>query len=449
MLLLPLVEISQPQQNPCIPSPCGHNSHCRVANGVASCSCLPEMKGSPPSCRPECIINSECPSNKACINRKCQDPCPGSCGYRASCDVVNHNPLCSCPAGYTGSPFSECQSIISIVSTNVTPKQHTNELTISIVPPSQDVIPQNPCIPSPCGPYSQCESHTGIASCKCLPDYLGNAPYCRPECIANSECSPSTACINEKCRDPCPGLCGHNAVCRTVNHIPQCACVTGYMGDPFTNCVEKPRPQIPVRKPSDYPTSQAYPTSTRQPIVTSTPQVPDYVQAQTYPPPTVRPEPQGDPPLYVETVTTSPAPQFRPTQSQQPEYIPTYHEHISPCEPNPCGYNAECRAQNNAGSCVCLANFYGNPYEGCRPECIINSDCPASKACIQTKCRDPCPGTCGQNALCHVVNHLASCTCITGYSGDPFRICHLEIQSKISFILPLSHSLILRFFFFY
>lgn len=67
-------------QRPCYPSPCGPNSQCREINGQGVCSCIQGFIGSPPSCRPECVINSECPLNEACINQKCIDPCPGSCG---------------------------------------------------------------------------------------------------------------------------------------------------------------------------------------------------------------------------------------------------------------------------------------------------------------------------------------------------------------------------------
>ncbi|XP_046391540.1 neurogenic locus notch homolog protein 4-like [Ischnura elegans] len=93
---------------PCNPSPCGPNSQCRVLNNVAVCSCLPEYVGSPPSCRPECVVNSECNLNQACSNQKCRDPCPGTCGTGARCEVVNHNPICSCPSHMTGDPFVRC-----------------------------------------------------------------------------------------------------------------------------------------------------------------------------------------------------------------------------------------------------------------------------------------------------------------------------------------------------
>lgn len=100
-------------------------------------------------------------------------------------------------------------------------------------------------------------------------------------------------------------------------------------------------------------------------------------------------------------------------------------EIINPCRPSPCGPNALCKEQNNAGSCICLPEYYGNPYEGCRPECMVNTDCNANKACMSNKCKDPCPGTCGNNAKCQTINHIPMCTCLLGYVGDPFKYCQI------------------------
>lgn len=96
------------ETHPCNPSPCGPNSQCREINGQAVCSCVPGFIGSPPACRPECVVSSECPLNNACVNQKCVDPCPGTCGISAVCQVVNHNPICSCPQQMTGDPFTRC-----------------------------------------------------------------------------------------------------------------------------------------------------------------------------------------------------------------------------------------------------------------------------------------------------------------------------------------------------
>lgn len=97
--------------NPCHPSPCGPNSQCTERNKQAICTCLPQFFGAPPNCRPECVVNSECPLNKACVNQKCVDPCPGVCGQNAMCTVLNHSPYCTCQDGFSGNPFTRCYQV--------------------------------------------------------------------------------------------------------------------------------------------------------------------------------------------------------------------------------------------------------------------------------------------------------------------------------------------------
>lgn len=94
-----------------MPSPCGAYSQCREVNGQAVCSCLHEYIGNPPNCHPECTTSSECPLNEACINSKCVDPCPGTCGINANCHVNNHSPICTCVNSYTGDPFHRCYPV--------------------------------------------------------------------------------------------------------------------------------------------------------------------------------------------------------------------------------------------------------------------------------------------------------------------------------------------------
>lgn len=105
--------IVQENVNPCVPSPCGPSSQCRVVGSHAACSCLPNYVGRAPNCRPECTINEECPSNLACQAERCRDPCAGSCGAQTTCIVVKHSPVCNCQTGFTGDPFSGCSKIAS------------------------------------------------------------------------------------------------------------------------------------------------------------------------------------------------------------------------------------------------------------------------------------------------------------------------------------------------
>lgn len=110
----------RPVSEPCQPSPCGPNANCQVRGESPACSCLPNYIGSPPNCRPECTINPECSSQLACINQRCSDPCPGSCGYNAQCSVINHTPVCSCTAGHTGDPFTGCSPVQGRVKRHTT-----------------------------------------------------------------------------------------------------------------------------------------------------------------------------------------------------------------------------------------------------------------------------------------------------------------------------------------
>jgi hypothetical protein len=110
-------------------------------------------------------------------------------------------------------------------------------MIFSIIEPIKDVESGNPCVPSPCGPYSVCRDIGDVPACSCLQGYVGRSPNCRPECVINAECPGNLACFCEKCTDPCPGSCGSHALCQVVNHVAQCSCYPGYHGDPYTDCV--------------------------------------------------------------------------------------------------------------------------------------------------------------------------------------------------------------------
>lgn len=92
-----------------------------------------------------------------------------------------------------------------------------------------------------------------------------------------------------------------------------------------------------------------------------------------------------------------------------------------PCNPSPCGTNAQCYN----GQCTCLGEFRGDPYTGCRPECLQSSECARDQACIRNKCINPCLGTCALTALCEVVNHIPMCSCPPRMTGNAFVECHI------------------------
>lgn len=135
----PPEERPRPSGNPCVPSPCGPLSDCRVVGDSPACSCLPNYIGRAPNCRPECVISAECSANKACINQRCSDPCVGACGVHTLCTVLNHNSVCQCDQGYTGDPFTSCTEIpqrktlhFSLYLSNLSALFLTPSLTFSV-----------------------------------------------------------------------------------------------------------------------------------------------------------------------------------------------------------------------------------------------------------------------------------------------------------------------------
>ena len=197
--------------------------------------------------------------------------------------------------------------------------------------------------------------------------------------------------MREKCRDPCPGSCGNLARCEVNNHVPICTCPEGYTGDPFSNCF----PQPP---------GENY-----------------FLFAQS-----------AELPRKCDNKSTYFGASLAPPQPAEEDL----------CAISPCGPNASCRD----GICTCLPEYRGDPYSGCRPECVLNTDCPQNQACFRNKCRDPCPSTCGQNALCDVYNHIPMCSCPPSMSGNAFVFCS-PVEGMFSLLLedlemynPLKHT---------
>ena len=198
-------------------------------NRREACSCIRGYFGDPYSqCRPECVSNSDCPTNRACSNLKCIDPCPGTCGINARCQAVNHIATCTCTGGFRWDPFTQC-------------------VTIPFKPVT--VEPQDPCNPDPFGPNSKYRAQGTRSVCTWFPGFFGVPPNCRPKCLLSSECQLTKACVQQRCLDPCPGTCGANAECKVVNHNPICSCPKGYSGDPFFNCNKDPEVITPSERP--------------------------------------------------------------------------------------------------------------------------------------------------------------------------------------------------------
>ena len=98
------------------------------------------------------------------------------------------------------------------------------------------------------------------------------------------------------------------------------------------------------------------------------------------------------------------------------------------CSNQICASNAVCKISqiSNQNYCECISGYIGDPVgSGCRPLCILNSECKPNQACVNQKCIAPCEqgNICGSNARCSVINHFTICNCEPDYTGNPFETC--------------------------
>ena len=337
---------------------CGSFGVSKIVNNECHCTCLDHFIGSPPDCQPECLVNSDCPAHQSCQAMNCINPCQDACGINSDCKVIKHRAFCACKEGHTGDPYFKC-------SRNYNPNDDDGDDDFG----DDDDDDYDPCRNSPCGQFSSCivvdDVKNGNFRCECLPGHIGQPPLCHPECKSNYDCSPTHACINDRCEPPCQGACGLNADCQIVNHSPRCSCPESYVGDAYETCFADQKPPLPP--PNNNKDDDIYKNNTK----------------------------------------------------------------AKEDEPNPClscGPNSQCEIQYQENgiakaSCVCFPNYVGDPLTGCRPECLLNTDCAKTEACVNGKCVDPCPNTCGLNAICTIKNHFTVCECEAGFTGDAFKSC--------------------------
>lgn len=98
--------------------PCAEHAECRVHNHRAICICSPGfVKDHLDRCVPEeekCRSDYDCPSQQACINDECVNPCNATlpCGVNAECKVLDTLPvrtmICECKPGYRGNAAVQC-----------------------------------------------------------------------------------------------------------------------------------------------------------------------------------------------------------------------------------------------------------------------------------------------------------------------------------------------------
>lgn len=191
--------ISRECQNPCLYEECGVNAICEARNHRANCICPENHIGDPyRNCRPyECLTDPDCPDPLACRNEKCVDPC--ECAINADCSPRNHRGYCTCRTGYTGDPYGyACTKSELVIFVHQNYFYH--DYFLSVPPP---------------------------------PD---------PGCKGDVDCPSKLACFDGDCRNPCFEIkpCVPNADCAVYDTLPRrtmtCTCREGYIGKGDVKC---------------------------------------------------------------------------------------------------------------------------------------------------------------------------------------------------------------------
>lgn len=196
----------------------------------------------------ECMSDYDCPSEKACFNSECVDPCTlrGACGVNALCSTVLHRPRCSCPSCHTGSPDHFCKPDLKceeqanerprLPDYVATCKTH-NDCHESLAC-TRGGICEDPCKISDvsCDEFKKCivRAHKPVCVCKFgfVVNELGELSCAmdKKECRVDDDCESNLACSNGKCRNPCVPTargnpCPQNKTCLVENHRAVCICL--------------------------------------------------------------------------------------------------------------------------------------------------------------------------------------------------------------------------------
>ena len=391
---------------------CGANAAC----SRGACLCLPGYSGDASAGGSGCALAAcrndlDCPTREICFQanaaasvadggRRCVDACSRlQCGPNAVCLVDEHRPSCVCQDGFTGNPNDAktgCQQ--DAVSDRCARDDQCPGDTVC----NADVNGVRQCVDlcaaTSCAADEICRVRDATRPvCECQTNFVRHPVkgLCEkpslPDCVSDSDCSVESTCRPDllgvrKCSRACADFtCPPNSNCRAANHAGQCVCRDGFTGNP------NDRNGCSLAVAKDQCDSDAQ---------------------------------------CAEAETCAPA------------AGPSGVRKCSPvCQTVKCGRSAICVANNHVAKCQCPKGLYAGDAtsaDGCVPvECLTNADCPKTMACAKVsatnkqqqqqlyKCQPVCqPQSCGVNAICLAENHMAMCSCPSGYEGNP----HPEIE---------------------
>ncbi len=236
------------------------NALCQTVLHRHQCSCPQCYSGQPlfeclritgcevegPARRVSCKENKDCPSNEACLERECVDPCAvnvavarasgtavaHSCEPLKKCVTRNHQPVCICKFGFYLTENGELSCAPEQMECTADEECATSYAC------SKGKC-RNPCATDQplCDANKTCAVINHRPVCLCLED-------CNPSvsvCLRDAGCSSDTVCRNYECIDPCVNItCPEGEHCFVDEHVPVCkACAEGWTFDSKQGCIQR------------------------------------------------------------------------------------------------------------------------------------------------------------------------------------------------------------------
>ena len=410
-------------QDPCASDPCGKDQLCSIIDSsplrTIICQCPSDSfldqnsrciqaVVTDQSLVAGCTTDDMCPSNQACRNGLCENPC--DCGPNADCRIVQHRPVCTCREGFTGDPSAIC---------------YQAGCTVDEECPGTHACVNGNCEPvctfTTCLSGAVCKGVLHKPVCDCPPGMRGNpATGCIAiGCANDNECLPEQACFNTICTPACsiPDICDPSQECKPFNHTAECICPPGFEGTTGTACT---RVDITIgcRTDSECPSLEAcINAQCQEPCAILDPCAP-----------TAECEVKPTNPLRTLVCTCRPGTVGYALEECVIAVVPVVEEDCQ-VEKGFVKVNGTClcdplrglvMAPN--GTCICDPDkgYIVGPSGICiskpiPPECVTNDDCPDDKYCNST-CIPACAElVCHPNSECIANEHQAQCLCIPGY----------------------------------
>jgi len=213
---------------------CGGHGTCKVAGGVATCTCYAGYQDNDHD--NTCITVCEYAGLE--------------CGATAQCDDSSGIPTCVCKADYqdndnndtclptctkaaltcTGGECDDANGTAHCVCTDTDYQDNNNDGTCN--PTCAKAVADGLV----CAVHATCDDSTGTAACACNDGYI-NLPNCT-DCAANFHTDGSGNCLPDQGCQPSNADCNGHGTCSDATGMPVCTCVEGYAAPTCATCAD-------------------------------------------------------------------------------------------------------------------------------------------------------------------------------------------------------------------